>query len=292
MHPEGARYWSNYRYREKSQRMAKAILALGEWEPPAVVGVAEIENRKVLDDLVQSPVLRKFDYGIIHYESPDRRGIDVALLFREKKFTPLYSQNVPVSMVDKPNFATRDILYVKGVIKKSDTLHLMVCHWPSRYGGQAISEPKRIRAAQVVRRVVDSIFDVDPVSRIIIMGDFNDEYTNISLRQYLRARLQLDMEQGAHLINLMAQLAPEKGSHRYRGEWSYLDQIIVSNSLLEEIGTEIIGQQAQVFRADFLLEPDEKYPGQKPFRSFIGMRYHGGFSDHLPVFIDLALNSD
>ena len=188
-------------------------------------------------------------------------------------------------MAKDPNFATRDILYSKLITVNADTLHLMYCHWPSRYGGQAQSEPKRILAAQTVRSVTDSILGLNKRAKIIIAGDFNDEWDNISLKNHL----VYGSDGSNNLINLMETLLQNEGSHRYRGVWSYLDQIIVSGGLLDGKGIEVSNEKAEVCRHSFLLEKDEKYPGQKPFRSFIGMRYHGGFSDHLPIYIDLTI---
>ena len=285
--PDGKRNWSFYRYREKSNHMAKAILSIGEWNPPALVGVAEIENRKVLDDIIQSEVLRKFRYQFIHYESPDRRGIDVGLLYRDEFFTPIITRPIKVVMPGDENFATRDILYAKGLTPSEDTLHLFVCHWPSRYGGQARSEPKRIQAAVKLRQITDSLTSTGYDPAIIIMGDFNDEYSNISLKDSLKAEMP-GLNSNAYLYNLMAALPKTEGSHRYRGTWAYLDQIIVSQNLLNGNGMDIKNQKAGVIAHSFLLEIDDRYPGKVPFRTFIGMKYHGGFSDHLPVFVDLT----
>lgn len=284
--PEGKRNWSYYRYHEKSNHMAKAILSIGEWSAPALVGVAEIENRKVLEDLVQTEVLRKFGYEIIHYESPDRRGIDVGLLYRKNMFTPITTLPIPVSMLDEEGFATRDILYAKGLTPAQDTLHLFVCHWPSRYGGQARSEPKRIQAAIQLRYFTDSLQAYRPDASILVMGDFNDEYFNISLKDSLGAAVP-ERNTEARLFNLMATLPKVEGSHRYRGTWAYLDQVIVSSSLLDGQGMDIKAKKAHVTQHPFLLETDDRYPGKVPFRTFIGLKYNGGFSDHLPVYVDL-----
>jgi len=286
--PDGMRNWSHYRYREKSNRMAKALLTIGGWKAPEIIGVAEIEDRKVLEDLVNSNTLRKFNYGIIHYESPDRRGIDVAALYRKDIFEPLTSINIPVKMPNDPDFATRDILYIKGRFPNDDTVHLFYNHWPSRYGGQQQSEPKRIRAALTARKAVDSIQKANPNASIILLGDFNDEWNNISMLEYLKALPSKSTSSNTSLVNLMAGLDKNSGSHRYQGVWSYLDQIIVSASLVDGEASDIVGTTAFVVKEDFLLERDEKYPGIKPFRSFIGMRYNGGFSDHLPVYVDLV----
>lgn len=285
--PEGQRNWSWYRYKEKTNRMAKAILSIGEWEPPAVVGLAEIENKQVLQDLVETDVLRKFNYGIVHYESPDRRGIDVGMIYRQDEFSTLFTQNIPVVNPSDPDFATRDILYVKGVSRFDDTLHLFFNHWPSRYGGQAQSEPKRVLAANTLKATTDSIYESNPQAAILIAGDFNDEWENKSLKHNLAARKLEEADSAGYLVNLMADLPVTEGSHRYRGVWSYLDQIIVSENLLEEdTGVKLLDYGT--IKHEFLLETDERYPGYKPFRSFIGLRYNAGFSDHLPVFADIV----
>ncbi len=285
--PDGTRYWSYYRYREKLNRMAKALLAIGDWEPPEIVGLAEVENRQVLEDLVASPVLRKFNYRVIHYESPDRRGIDVGAIYRADLFTVIQSRNIPVQMPDDPGFATRDLLYLKGLLRSGDTLHLIYCHWPSRYGGQQQSEPKRIQAALTVKKLTDSLFSKNPNQYIVVAGDFNDEWNNESLLKHLEARPFEGTPPSDGLYNLMATMNPNQGSHRYRGQWAYLDQVIVSGALLNGSHLHIEDSKAHLTEKGFLLETDEKYPGQKPFRTFIGMRYHGGFSDHLPVYVDL-----
>ncbi len=287
--PDGMRNWSTYRYWEKTNRMAKAILSIGEGSPPALIGLAEIENRKVLNDLCQSKVLSKFKYQIIHFESDDWRGIDVAMLYDPSQFSLLFSKKIKIKSPNDADFATRDLLYVKGTVGSSkQELHLVICHWPSRYGGQAQSEPKRILAAQHVKAWSDSLLLRNPKNALLIMGDLNDEWDNISIRDTLGAKPFLDNELAlGGLTNLMANLNPQEGSHRYRGVWSYLDQIIVSQQLLNTTGLRIKQQQAHICRHPYLLETDEKYPGQKPYRSFIGMRYNGGFSDHLPVFVDL-----
>ncbi len=286
--PRGQRYWSDYRYREKSNRMAKAILSIGEWDAPDIVGVAEIENRKVLEDLAESAVLRKFNYEVVHFESPDRRGIDVGMLYRTDRYSLLATRKVSVQIPEDPGFATRDILYTAGTVLGGDTIHLFFCHWPSRYGGQQQSEPKRIQAALTLKAITDSIFRNDPRAAVIIAGDFNDEWSNLSLRTKLHAQPPEADIKPVTLYNLMAAMDPNSGSHRYHGDWAYLDQVIVSGNLLNGSGLEVAGKRAFITAHDFLLETDEKYPGKKPFRTFIGMRYHGGFSDHLPVYIDLV----
>lgn len=284
--PEGRRNWSYYRYHEKLNHMAKAILSIGEWQAPSIVGLAEVENHQALQDLINTDVLKKLNYKIVHFESPDRRGIDVGMIYRDDRFTPIVSKPIPIKIPSDPNFVTRDILYCKGTFNHSDTVHLFFCHWPSRYGGQAKSEPKRIKAAATLKRITDSISRLPYPTYIIASGDFNDEWNNISLQDTLAAK-SLDNKSSTGLINLMATLPPTEGSHRYRGTWSYLDQIIVSSSFFENQAISIKNNTAKVVDHEFLLTTDDRYPGKVPFRTFIGLKYQGGFSDHLPVFIDL-----
>ncbi len=282
--PTSMRNWSYYRYTEKSNRMAKAILSIGGWQAPDIIGVCEVENKRVLQDLVATDVLKKLNYKIIHFESPDRRGIDVGLLYRPETVDTLYAKAYPVRNLDDVDFKTRDVLYVKMRIL-DDTLHYFVNHWPSRYGGQMQSEPKRMLAASVVRGVVDSIQQNNKFAKVVIMGDLNDSPDNISVSEILRGVKQ--PKNATDLKNLMQDLPSEEGSHRYQGEWGYLDQIIVSVPLLKATNGVVLNGGAQVHKAEFLMEPDEKFPGTKPFRTFVGMRYIGGFSDHLPVYIDI-----
>ena len=281
--PQGERYWSFYRYKEKSNRTAKVLLSLGAGEPPACVGLAEIENRQVLEDLAQSPVLSKAAYKIVHFESPDRRGIDVGALYRPELLTLDTAVAIPVKWAGSPEFATRDILYLKMIPKAwSDTLHIFFNHWPSRYGGQAQSEPKRMAAAALLKRFCDSL-QAKVGANLIIAGDFNDEWDNKSLLEVLQAAPK---KEATELINLAATEALNMGSHRYRGVWSYLDQVIVSAHIFQGQGsTAVVDNRMFTHRPPFLLEKDERFPGKVPFRTFKGYRYHGGFSDHLPVYI-------
>ena len=282
--PEGMRYWSFYKYRDKYHRTAKVILSMADEHPVDVLGLAEVENEQVLRDMVYSRVLSKLEYAIIHKNSPDRRGIDVAAIYRPERVKVLDTNFIRLHMPDDPGYASRDMLHLKVLLRQTaDTLHLVFCHWPSRYGGQAISEPKRIQAAKILRRYYDSIVEITPHTPWLIAGDFNDEYFNQSLWDQLMARPLSDTaaKDNSHLYNLMAELPAQKGSHRYQGEWTYLDQLIVNAPLLHRIagfGT---------IEHSFLMENDSKYPGVKPFRTFVGMKYHGGFSDHLPIYVDL-----
>ena len=286
--PEGDYRWTEYRLRAKTTALAKVIRNMGGWEPIEVLGMCEVENRFVLEKLISHPILANVGYQIAHIESPDWRGIDVAAIYRADKFTLLYQRAIPVTLPNNPNFTTRDILYLKGLAIK-DTIHLFFNHWPSRYGGQMKSEPNRIAAAQILRTTIDSITQIHPKSNVIVMGDFNDEWDNISIRENLGAG---PAKENPQLINLMPELPSDFGTHRFQGVWAYLDQIIVVPHLLNlEHSLYIRGTKAHVFREKYLLEKDEKYAGLKPFRMYSGFRYQGGYSDHLPIYVDVVKNT-
>ncbi|MGC9374099.1 MAG: endonuclease [Bacteroidales bacterium] len=291
--PSGDRYWTKSKYFNKLNNIYKVIIAVGEWNPPAIIGICEIENRKVLSDLVTKTPLVKFEYQIVHHESPDRRGIDVGLLYRDELFKPLYDQAIAVNFSDNPDYKTRDILYVKGIANNTDTLHIFVNHWPSRWGGQLESEGNRVTAAQTLKNTVDSIFNRNPYSNIIITGDFNDTPINKSLKEVLQAELNFESIKHNRLYNASYYLQQTQniGSHKYQGEWAMLDQFIISGFLLNEkndLYTTL--DDIHVFNKDFLLEPDESFYGYKPNRTFIGYKYNGGYSDHLPIYLILNFN--
>lgn len=289
--PDGVRYWTEYRYKQKLNNIYKVIVALGGWELPQIVGLSEVENRKVLDDLLNYTPLYKSDYKIVHYDSPDRRGIDVALLYRSSFFTPFFHTPINVKWpVNIGTGTTRDILLVSGVTNNGDTLHIFVNHWPSRWGGQMETEEKRMYVAQLLKKQTDSIFKADSDARVIIMGDLNDYPTDRSLTESLKAETQFTNIKSNKLYNLSYYLQEVKkeGTHKYDGRWGVLDQIIVSGTLLDTtnmIYTSI--DDIHIFSQDFLLEKDDKYTGNKVNRTYIGYKYHGGYSDHLPTYLDI-----
>jgi len=288
---DGARHWSWHKYQTKLNQIYKVIMAAGNPYPPAIIGLSEIENRFVLKQLVYKTPFSKFNYRIVHEESPDRRGIDVGLLFDPKRFELLYHEAIPVDFPFKPESKTRDILYVKGVVMQLDTIHIFVNHWPSRWGGQMATDPKRKRVADILKSKTDSLFAVYENPLILIMGDFNDYPSNESLRVNLDAGKP---EENKDLVNLMLAYEDDYsiGSNKYKGSWGLLDQIIVSKyMLMPESLLQIKHQKASIFNPPFLLEPDTKYTGERPNRTSIGFKYHGGYSDHLPVFVDLLIRN-
>ncbi|MDA3906290.1 MAG: endonuclease [Bacteroidales bacterium] len=284
--PEGIRNWNYSRFLKKRNNIYKTIMAVGGWEPPAIIGLCEIENRFVLNQLVYQTPFAKFDYRIIHEESPDRRGIDVALLFNPKTIQVIDHKAISIDFPFAPETKTRDILYVKGLVYNKDTLHIFVNHWPSRYGGELSSKARRVFVAQQLANHIDALLEKNNEAAIVVMGDFNDYSYNQSIKEELKAGKELN---SSRLLNLMPEKNYSMGTYKFDGEWGILDQIMVSPVLLLRYKSIFVLKEAQIFDADFLLQEDAKYLGDMPHRTFLGMKYIGGFSDHLPVFVDFRI---
>jgi len=278
--------WNLTRYNKKINSLYKTIVAAGEWEPPALVGFCEVENRKVLEDLVYGTYLSKYKYGIIHEESPDQRGIDVCLIYRKECVEVIdYRYWIP-ALKKSEAFTTRSVLYARFLIRK-DTVHIIVNHWPSRRGGVLAMEGLRMKVAVMVREKADSIMRKSTAgARIIIMGDFNSTPDDQEMKL-----LVSPSGSGASLVNLVEGIASEgQGTYRYMGMWEMIDQIIVSDKLINcSIGLFTDALSLKVFKPDFLMIKDAKYPGYSPLSTYRGYRYQGGFSDHLPVLLDLMV---
>ena len=288
----GLRGWTYERYRQKLYNIAKVVAAAGEWNPPFLIGLCEIENYNVLYELTNKTGLQNIGYKIIHYESPDARGVDVGLLYLPNKFKPVSSRPIRVQLPNKQS-TTRDILYASGTLTNGDTLHVFVNHFPSRLGGELESEPRRLAVARYLREAVDSLFVINDKAKVLILGDFNDMPDNNSIVKVLGANpFSADTTQvvDRKLYNITYKFHKEgRGTYRFQQQWNMLDQIIVSAALLQGGGkTEVLEKSTQIFSPEWLLE-DDKPVGKKPFRTYIGMRYNGGFSDHLPVLVDIVL---
>ena len=269
--PDAARHWTYPRYRDKLTKVAKTIVAAGPECVPDLVGLCEVENDSCLDDLTHRSPLREAGYRYVMTHSPDRRGIDVALLYQRSTFRLLHHQSIRVPKgAVKRSTPTRDILHVAGKLQSGDTLDVMVCHLPSRSGGKARTEPFRMVVADIIARTADSLVQVRQHPYLIVMGDFNDYPTD-----RLTDRLT---DTKAGLCNLMKGMPG--GTYRYRGEWGIFDQFFVS--------AEVPVKRVEILRFPFLLEEDGKYGGDKPFRTYHGMRYQGGYSDHLPVAMEVS----
>lgn len=286
--PTGVRGWNSTKYEKKQANIAKVITAIGGWEAPALVGLCEVESNKCLYDLTHYSGLKKFRYKYLHYDSPDPRGIDVALLYQPDLFKPVRNQAIRISFPNAPESKTRDVLFVTGQIPTGDLLYVFICHLPSRLDGVIESESKRKFVASVIRVKVDSLFSTNTHPYIVIMGDFNDFPTNSSLTDVLKAKPVSGSIIPHQLYNLMYKLQEEgKGSNKHLGEWGMLDQMIVSGSLFDSSGSLYTSlNDVHLFDASFLLENDRAYLGKQPFRTYVGMKYHDGFSDHLPVYTD------
>ncbi len=289
--PNGMNNWSKYRYWKKINNQGKVIATVGGWDAPEIVGMCEIENDKVIKDLIYYSPLKKFKYRYVHYDSPDNRGIDVAMLYRPDKFRVISSRPLKVQFTNDTISKTRDILYVCGqILASKDTLHILINHWPSRYGGYAATIDKRNQTADIVRSIYDSIMKSNINANVLIMGDLNDYPSDESLINHLKALPDTNNSKSTDLINLMYPIhnVGKIGSHKYQEHWGILDQIIVSHQLAKhKEGLRISKDGANIYRADFLLLPDETFMGVKVNRTFIGTRYNGGYSDHLPVYVDL-----
>ncbi|MCO5247629.1 MAG: hypothetical protein M9887_01590 [Chitinophagales bacterium] len=292
--PWGIKKWTYDRYLTKLKRIFKVISNISEWEYPGIIALTEIENGDVLEDLIHLTPLVESDYGIIHEESPDARGIDVAFLYRHSVFRPITHEKLPVTLSDDPHFKTRDILYIQGLINKNDTLHFFVTHFPSRLGGEAYSESKRVRAATVIRHKVDSILNINSMAKIIITGDFNDEPSNKSVEEALRGKSSLENARQGDLFNMMYEMHSKGyGTYKYQSQWNMLDQYIISPGLLDKTSNVYTNADgARIFQPDWLSVNDDAYPGLKPNRTYSGPNYIGGYSDHYPVYMDLYFKKD
>lgn len=288
--PTGLYHWTYSKYTRKINNIGKVLLALNGWEPPDIMGLAEVECAAVLKKLCYDSPLKGYGYRYVHHDSPDARGVDVALLYRADRITILQERAVPVVFPFDTACRNRDLLYVVARLPNGDSIHIVVNHWTSRYGGYAPTIPKRNHYARVVRALADSILAREPTANILITGDFNDYPTDESITDVLRAgNWEKDDRSQYTLFDLMFRFLKMQniGSHKHEDFWGCLDQIIVSPALLDDNGTHITGQQAHIFMADFMVEPDDKYGGYRVYRTYSGPRYIGGYADHLPVFVKL-----
>ncbi len=283
--PEGKKHWNTKRYNDKQEKLAKVLQSIDAEHLPDIIGLVEIENRAVLEDLISQKALKKGNYKIIHHESPDARGIDCAMLYNSKTFEPLHQVFYKVKMKDNKRFKTREIVYVKGKTKADDEIHVFVNHWPSRRGGQEKSTPKRALAARVLRHAVDSILRDNFDAKIIIIGDFNDETTNRSIKNILGASADIN-DNNSQLFNMAAkQDADSLGSYHYwkTKEWNMLDQMIISKGLLNaKTGLRATNTEMMIYKPEWILHTDKK--GMKSPSKTYGKGYYGGYSDHLPIY--------
>ena len=267
---DGSYRWTPYRYWAKLNHLGQEIVAQSS-PIPDFVAMCEVENDSVMFDLTRRSLLRNAGYEYVMTSSPDERGIDVALLYQPASFALLHSHSIRITPLPDTR-PTRDILYASGVIITGDTLHIFVVHAPSRRGGEVVSRPYRLHVADRLAAAVDSVYAISGDAKIIVAGDFNDYADSPALKRLYQH----------HLINISRDAKGTHGAkatYRWHGEWRSLDQVLCSPSMAKT------KQKCRIGDQPFLLEDDEKYGGKKPYRTFLGPRYLGGYSDHLPLLV-------
>lgn len=285
-------------YEKKIKNMARVISNIGTDmvnNSPALIGVCEIENRKVLEDLVNDPLLLSKDYGIVHFEGPDRRSIDVALLYQKALFQPVESSSHELLIYDdltRKRVFTRDQLLVSGKLD-GDLIYIIVNHWPSRSGGEARSRSKRVGAAKLNKRIIDSLQSINPYAKILTMGDLNDDPTNESVKKVLKAKKDKKKVPLKGIYNPFEKMFAEKGygTTAYRDAWSLFDQIMVTKPLIETDYTSYRFWKAGIYNKSYLSNKRGRWEGY-PFRSFANGGFTNGFSDHFPVYVYLIKEAE
>jgi len=292
---EGKDNWTISRYEKKIANIAKVLSQIGAGitkTSPDIIGLCEVENKSVVEDLIHHNYLNDKNYGIIHFDSPDERGIDVALLYKKSAFIPDSFKSHRLLILNDEGFRdySRDQLVVGGFLDNEE-IYFMVNHWPSRSGGEARSRPSRIAAAKLNKHIIDSIVRLNADSKIISMGDFNDDPTNDSFKKVLKTKGKaINLKEGS-LFNPMEKLFRKGiGSLAYRDKWNLFDQIFFTSNLINDKKDSYSFWKAGVFSASYLLDPAGRYKGY-PLRTYAGGSYIGGYSDHFPVYMHLIRKS-
>jgi len=284
--PNGENKWTQERYEKKLADLAKVLSSIDKENLPGLIGLCEVENKAVVEALIQQNDLKAGNYQIIHENSPDGRGIDVALIYRSEFFVYETHKSIPLTFTENNEMKVRDILHVTGKTVNGEVLHVFVNHWKSRSGGQAETESYRLQTAQILYDVVAEIQKNTPEAKIIIMGDLNDEPADKSVAQVLKAGSNCETTQNAGLFNLMYNLDSKgEGTHSFRNEWNMLDNLIVSCNLVDATnGLSVKYDAGSIFKEDWILYKNEENGSVSPNRTYGGKNYYGGYSDHLPVF--------
>jgi endonuclease/exonuclease/phosphatase family metal-dependent hydrolase len=287
--PSGTKEWTYDRYKKKLNDLARVVLSIPGKELPALIGLSEIENRKVLEDLTNVRGLRKGDYEIVHADGQDPRGIECALLYRPDLFKYKSHEYVPIADPVDPDYIYRDILHVQGKGPEGSNLHIFVNHWKSRSGGELETERQRMFSAITLRKQMDLLMARETDFKVIIMGDFNDEPTNRSLTNGLSALNKRRNIQMGDYYNLFYDLhnIGGQGTYNYQGKWNMLDQVIVSYNLLnQERGLSTRYDSGIILKEEWMLYVSEKYGESLPSATYGGPEYYGGPSDHLPIYVE------
>ena len=290
--PDGPKKWNSVKYNKKIGNLERVLFDIAALDKnyPAVIGVSEVENRSVLEDVIATPKLAPANYRIVHYDSPDARGVDVAFFYRPDVFELEGSAPIPFTMEGLPNFKTRDIVTMWGTIE-GEPFYFMVAHWPSRLGGKEASAPKRERAAKIMRRAADSGLRLDPATKVVMMGDFNDDATDDSITEVLGAKGDIrKLEPGDYYNPFINVLKAGYGTLAYQDAWNLFDNIVVSENLVAGDGLKIRKASPKarfygnIFSRPYMIQQEGQYKGY-PLRTFVGNNFQGGYSDHFPVYI-------
>ena len=289
--PEGKDKWTKERFDKKIANLAKVLSEIGSDlnnTSPDVIGVCEVENKQVLVDLINHPILREKNYGIVHFDSPDERGIDVSLLYKKSVFVPLNFDSRRLLLFDddgQRNY-TRDQLVVEGVLDE-ERIFFIVNHWPSRSGGEFRSRPYRLEAAKLNKRIIDSIRRTDVTAKVIGMGDFNDDPVDPSFKKVLGVKGKKNKLDSLDLFGPMEKLFKKGfGSLAYRDRWNLFDQIYMTSNLVNKSEDSFAYWKTGIFTPSYLMDSKGTYKGY-PLRTYAGGSYVGGYSDHFPVYVYL-----
>lgn len=287
--PGSAKQWGSVRYWHKLDKMAGVIASLGKDLHPqglAIIGLAEVENRTVVEDLASREPLKARGYKVMHVDGPDRRGVDVALMYNPSLYKVYAHKSYRLHMADTA-FRTRDQLLVSGVLD-GDTTHVIVAHWPSRRGGEKRSEPNRKAAAELGRHIIDSLLAINPNARVMYMGDLNDDPVNVSLVRFLRATGDKTKAVDGTLFNPMYEPYQKGiGTLAWRDSWNLFDQIAITPALVSGAGGQYHYYGVRIFNEPYLRQEEGNFAGY-PSRTFVGDIYQDGYSDHFPVFLILV----
>lgn len=288
--PESIRHWTYHRYKYKLDRISKVLINAGGWTPPALVALCEVENDSVMIALTRFSALKELKYRYVMTHSSDRRGIDVALMYQRDQFKLLGHDSIPIPSLKhfKP---TRDILHVYGLVSTGDTLDIFIVHAPSRAGGALESEPYRLHFAQTLKNAVNNITQQRGTPHIIITGDFNDNPDSPSINEVLQAKAPTKNISNNKLYNLLAYYEEKhQGTYKFKDEWNLLDQILVSGTLLNNNASVYTNETlAHIIQFPYLFTTDKNYSGERPLRTYYGIKYEGGYSDHLPTMVKFIL---
>lgn len=292
----GSKLWTKKRFDEKVNHLSEVFLNIAtdiSGQPPVVIGLAEVENKSVVEEIINNPKMKKYDYGISHFNSFDARGIDVALIYQKKRFKVISEKRFPVIIYNEEGYRdyTRDILMVSGDLD-GDRIHFFVNHWPSRRGGEARSEPRRIEAAKVLKTAMDSLRSENPNAKIIAMGDLNDDPTNKSVKEIMNTSDKKEKTKVDNYYNPMEKMFKKgMGTLAYRDALNLFDQMFISYGLLANKNNEYFYYKSGIFSPSYLISQEGQFKGY-PFRSFAGSNYTGGYSDHYPVYTILVKKVD